>query len=126
LTFFVASKYLEFAAILSIVCIADAQNLTIEQLYTIPEWAMPAFERSDFAKRYELDGHINPFCLYADFDGDGKLDFTTLIVDGHLRLKAAQKLKIETVPVILCDEWTPAQVKRPFRASRRPRHSRQS
>jgi hypothetical protein len=33
------------------------------------------------------------------------------IVDGHLRLKAAQKLKIDTVPVILCDEWTPAQVK---------------
>ena len=33
------------------------------------------------------------------------------IVDGHLRLKAAQKLKCETVPVILCDEWTPAQVK---------------
>jgi DNA modification methylase len=33
------------------------------------------------------------------------------IVDGHLRLKAAQKLKIGTVPVILCDEWTPAQVK---------------
>jgi ParB-like chromosome segregation protein Spo0J len=33
------------------------------------------------------------------------------IVDGHLRLKAAQKLRIETVPVILCDKWTPAQVK---------------
>ena len=28
------------------------------------------------------------------------------IVDGHLRIKAAQKLKIETVPVILCDEWS--------------------
>ena len=26
------------------------------------------------------------------------------IVDGHVRLKAAQKLKIETVPVIRCDE----------------------
>jgi ParB-like chromosome segregation protein Spo0J len=33
------------------------------------------------------------------------------IVDGHLRLKAAQKLRIVAVPVILCDEWTPAQVK---------------
>ena len=33
------------------------------------------------------------------------------IIDGHLRLKAAQKLKLESVPVILCDEWTPAQVK---------------
>jgi ParB-like chromosome segregation protein Spo0J len=33
------------------------------------------------------------------------------IIDGHLRIKAAQKFQIETVPVILCDEWTPAQVK---------------
>src|SRR5262245_1064351 len=33
------------------------------------------------------------------------------IVDGHLRLKAARKLGITEVPVILCDEWTPAQVK---------------
>src|SRR6266852_9816731 len=33
------------------------------------------------------------------------------VVDGHLRLKAAQKLGIGDVPVILCDEWTPAQVK---------------
>jgi ParB-like chromosome segregation protein Spo0J len=33
------------------------------------------------------------------------------VVDGHLRLKAALKLGIEEVPVILCDEWTPQQVK---------------
>jgi DNA modification methylase len=33
------------------------------------------------------------------------------VVDGHLRLKAARKLRINEVPVILCDEWTPAQVK---------------
>src|SRR5271156_6154389 len=33
------------------------------------------------------------------------------VVDGHLRLKAAQKLGIEEVPVILCDEWSEAQVK---------------
>jgi hypothetical protein len=32
-------------------------------------------------------------------------------VDGHLRLKAALKLGIREVPVILCDEWTLAQVK---------------
>src|SRR5450432_2453994 len=37
--------------------------------------------------------------------GDGE------VVDGHLRLKAARKLGIAEVPVILCDEWTPAQVK---------------
>src|SRR6195256_3574713 len=33
------------------------------------------------------------------------------VVDGHLRLKAAQKLGITEIPVILCDEWTAAQVK---------------
>lgn len=39
------------------------------------------------------------------------------VVDGHLRLKAARKLRswpggdITQIPVILCDEWTEAQVK---------------
>src|SRR5215471_10316546 len=33
------------------------------------------------------------------------------VVDGHLRLKAARKLGINEVPVILCDEWSEAQVK---------------
>src|ERR1700694_2142947 len=33
------------------------------------------------------------------------------LIDGHLRLKAARKLGITEVPVILCDEWTPAQVR---------------
>src|SRR5258708_8716160 len=39
------------------------------------------------------------------------------VVDGHLRLKAARKLgswpggDITAIPVILCDEWTSAQVK---------------
>jgi len=33
------------------------------------------------------------------------------IVDGHLRWKAARKLGITEVPVILCDEWSDAQVK---------------
>jgi DNA modification methylase len=33
------------------------------------------------------------------------------VVDGHLRLKAAKKLGISEIPVILCDEWTDAQVK---------------
>src|SRR5580692_10396912 len=37
--------------------------------------------------------------------GDGE------VVDGHLRLKAARKLGITELPVILCDEWSPAQVK---------------
>jgi DNA modification methylase len=33
------------------------------------------------------------------------------LIDGHLRLKAARKLGIREIPVILCDEWTSAQVK---------------
>ena len=33
------------------------------------------------------------------------------VIDGHLRLKAARKLGIADIPVILCDEWTPVQVK---------------
>jgi DNA modification methylase len=33
------------------------------------------------------------------------------VVDGHLRLKAARKLGLAEVPIILCDEWTEAQVK---------------
>jgi DNA modification methylase len=33
------------------------------------------------------------------------------VVDGHLRLKAANKLGLAEVPVILCYEWTDAQVK---------------
>lgn len=30
------------------------------------------------------------------------------VIDGHLRLKAARKLEINDIPVILCDEWSPA------------------
>ncbi|HTS24612.1 MAG TPA: ParB N-terminal domain-containing protein [Bryobacteraceae bacterium] len=33
------------------------------------------------------------------------------VVDGHLRLKSAKKLRLEQIPVILCDEWSEAQVK---------------
>lgn len=34
-----------------------------------------------------------------------------LVIDGHLRLKAAVQLKLAEVPVIPCDTWTEAQVK---------------
>src|SRR5262245_10938950 len=33
------------------------------------------------------------------------------IIDGHLRLKAAQRLKLESVPVIHCDDWSEAQIR---------------
>jgi hypothetical protein len=33
------------------------------------------------------------------------------VIDGHLRLKAAQNLNLTEIPVIVCDDWTEAQVK---------------
>ena len=33
------------------------------------------------------------------------------VVDGHLRLKAARKLKLKTVPVLLADDMSEAQIK---------------
>src|ERR1035438_6299201 len=33
------------------------------------------------------------------------------VIDGHLRLKAARKLGMTEIPVIVCDDWTEAQVK---------------
>lgn len=33
------------------------------------------------------------------------------LIDGHLRLKAARRLGLTGIPVILCDEWSAAQVK---------------
>lgn len=33
------------------------------------------------------------------------------VIDGHLRLKAGQKLGLAQVPVVICDDWTPSQVK---------------
>ena len=39
------------------------------------------------------------------------------VIDGHLRLKAAQQLKLLSIPVILCDNWTDEQVKAwPYRS----------
>ena len=33
------------------------------------------------------------------------------IVDGHLRVKASEKLGISEIPVVVCDDWSEAQVK---------------
>src|SRR5438270_13255362 len=33
------------------------------------------------------------------------------VIDGHLRLKAGQKLGLAQVPLVICDDWTPSQVK---------------
>jgi site-specific DNA-methyltransferase (adenine-specific) len=39
------------------------------------------------------------------------IDKSNIIIAGHTRLKAAQKLGIEEVPVIIADDLTPAQIK---------------
>lgn len=46
-------------------------------------------------------GFKNP--IIVDSDGE--------IIAGHTRLKAAQKLKMKTVPVIIADDLTPDQVR---------------
>src|SRR5215831_17515317 len=33
------------------------------------------------------------------------------IIDGHLRWKAAQRMKLDSIPVILCDDWSEAQIR---------------
>ena len=38
------------------------------------------------------------------------------VIDGHLRLKAARRLGITEIPVILCDEWTPEHALQEMRA----------
>src|SRR5262245_1172430 len=33
------------------------------------------------------------------------------VIDGHLRVKGAERLGMATVPTICCDDWTDAQVR---------------
>jgi hypothetical protein len=55
------------------------QSLTVEQRYSVPEWAIRVMEQGEFQKLYEMDAHLNPFCQRADFDGDGKADFAVFV-----------------------------------------------
>jgi hypothetical protein len=50
--------------------------------------------------------------VLARSDGEvfGGFGFGCTVVENHLRINAARKLRIEEIPVIPCDEW-PAQVK---------------
>jgi hypothetical protein len=54
---------------------------------------------------------IDRLVLYARNPRKNDTVVDRMVVDGHLRIKAARKLRIDEIPVILCDQWTPAQVK---------------
>jgi ParB-like chromosome segregation protein Spo0J len=84
---------------------ASAQNIEVWPIDRLAEYVRNP--RKNDAAVGRMCASIREFgfkipCLVR---GDGE------VVDGHLRLKAARKLGIAEVPVILCDEWSPAQVK---------------
>jgi DNA modification methylase len=84
---------------------ATAQNIEYWPIERLVEY--PRNPRKNDAAVDRMCGSIREFgfkipCLVRS-DGE--------VVDGHLRLKAARKLGITEIPVILCDEWTAAQVK---------------
>src|SRR5678816_4934994 len=68
---------------------ASPQTLTVEQGYSVPEWVDGVLKQRSFASWYELDAHLNPYCVRGDFDGDGKLDFASFIHE-----KKSEKLGI--------------------------------
>jgi len=77
-----AKRTLPWATVIFIALIvprAVGQSLTFQQRYSVPDWANRVLEQPDFQKRYEMDAHLNPFCLRADFDGDGKADFAVFV-----------------------------------------------
>ena len=58
---------------------AAAQEPSLEQKQSIPEWASEAFQSTEFARDYLLSARVNPFLLNGDFNGDGRLDIAILI-----------------------------------------------
>ena len=72
------------------------------------KWLVP-YERNPRKNDGAVDRMVASIQEFGFKTGVGASDGQ--VVDGHLRLKAALKLGIREIPVILCDEWTPAQVK---------------
>jgi hypothetical protein len=50
-----------------------------------------------------IRGFVFKIPCFAPSDGE--------MIDGHLRLKAARKLRITEIPVIWWDDWSPARAK---------------
>jgi hypothetical protein len=91
----------------------DAAKDTRTGPLTIQNW--PIDKMRDYVRNpRKYDGVVDRMCASISEFGfkipclvrsDGEL------IDGQLRLKAARKLGITEIPVILCDEWSPEQVK---------------
>jgi DNA modification methylase len=80
----------------------EIQTWPLEKL--VPYAANPRKNDAAVARMCDSIRHYG-FKIPCLVRSDGEL------IDGHLRLKAARKLGLTAVPVILCDEWTPEQVK---------------
>jgi ParB-like chromosome segregation protein Spo0J len=82
-----------------------AQSIEISPIERLVEY--PRNPRKNDAAVDRMCGSIREFGFKIPLlaRGDGE------IVDGPLRLKAARKLGITEIPVILCDEWSPPHVK---------------
>jgi hypothetical protein len=59
---------------------------------------------------HAVDRMMASFCEYG-FKIPLLVSANGEIIDGHLRLKAAQKLGFTEVPVIVCDDFTPEQIR---------------
>jgi len=80
------------------------------EIHNFPIDKLVPYSRSPRKNDHAVDKMIESIKAYGFADpvlarSDGE------IVDGHLRWKAAKKLGKTELPVILCDHWTPAQVK---------------
>jgi len=84
---------------------AIAQNIEYWPIERLVEY--PRNPRKNDAAVDRMCGSIREFGfkipILARSDGE--------VIDGHLRLKAARKLSLSEAPVLLCDEWSPAQVR---------------
>ena len=93
----------------------EATRQTVQQLESWPTDSLIEYARNPRKNNHAVDrvaAAIREFGFRVPILA--KSDKT--IVDGHLRLKAAKKLGLEEVPVLLCDDMTDLQV-RAFRLS---------
>ncbi|OLE49410.1 MAG: hypothetical protein AUG46_00445 [Acidobacteria bacterium 13_1_20CM_3_58_11] len=71
-------KTLQFGvAVLVIASICLAQQIQVEN---IPDEVLVDVQTGTFERSYALNGHINPFYLRGDFDGDGKADYAFAVI----------------------------------------------